>query len=70
MLQSRRAEMFPESTSVAGLRPGDQFRLAEAIETHRLFRVLRVHTIMAFLGPAEYGGNRKQAGWTLIGFAE
>jgi gluconate 2-dehydrogenase gamma chain len=69
-VKARREEMFPGSTSTASLKPGDQIRLAEAIEKTGFFETLRVHTVMAFLGPPEYGGNRNQAGWTLIGFKE
>jgi gluconate 2-dehydrogenase gamma chain len=69
-LQARREELFPGSTSIGSLKPGDQLRLAEAIENTEFFETLRVHTVMAFLGRPEYGGNRNQAGWTLIGFKE
>jgi gluconate 2-dehydrogenase gamma chain len=69
-VQSRREELFPGSTSIASLKPGDQLRLAQAIENTEFFETLRVHTVMAFLGRPEYGGNRNQAGWTLIGFKE
>ncbi len=68
--QTRREEMFPGSTSIASLKPGDQLRLAQAIEKTEFFETLRVHTVMAFLGRPEYGGNRNQSGWTLIGFKE
>jgi gluconate 2-dehydrogenase gamma chain len=68
--QSRREELFPGSTSIASLKPGDQLRLAAAIEKTEFFERLRVHTVMAFLGLPEYGGNRNQAGWKLIGFQE
>ncbi len=70
MAQARRKEMFPGSMSIASLKLGDQVRLAEAIENTGFFETLRVHTVMAFLGRPEYGGNRNQAGWTLIGFKE
>src|SRR5579859_2209646 len=63
-VQARREELFPGSTSIASLKPGDQLRLAEAIEKTEFFETLRVHTVMAFLGRPEYGGNRNQAGWT------
>ena len=69
-VQARRQELFPGSTSIAGLRPADQLRLAEGIESTEFFEMLRVHTVMAFLGRPEYGGNRNQAGWKLIGFEE
>ena len=69
-VQARRQELFPGSTSIAGLKPHDQLRLAEAIENTEFFEMLRVHTVMAYLGRPEYGGNRNQAGWKLIGFEE
>jgi gluconate 2-dehydrogenase gamma chain len=70
LVQARREELFPGSTRIARLAPGDQLRLAEAIEHTEFFETLRVHTVMAFLGRPEYGGNQNQAGWTLIGFKE
>src|SRR5437773_602003 len=70
MVRTRREELFPGSTSIAGLKPGDQLRLAEAIEHTEFFETLRVHTVMAFLGRPEYGGKRNQVGWALVGFAE
>jgi gluconate 2-dehydrogenase gamma chain len=70
MVRTRREELFPGSTSIAGLKPGDQLRLAGAIEHTEFFEMMRVHTVMAFLGRPEYGGNRNQVGWALIGFAE
>ena len=70
MAQTRRKELFPGSTSIGSLKPGDQLRLAAAIEHTEFFETLRVHTVMAFLGRPEYGGNRNQTGWALIGFEE
>jgi hypothetical protein len=69
-VKARREELFPGSTSIASLKPGERIRLAEAIEKTEFFETLRVHTVMAFLGRPEYGGNRNQAGWALIGFKE
>jgi gluconate 2-dehydrogenase gamma chain len=70
MVQARREELFPGSTSIASLKPADQLRLTHAIENTEFFETLGVHTVMAFLGRPEYGGNRNQVGWTLIGFKE
>jgi gluconate 2-dehydrogenase gamma chain len=70
LVQARREELFPGSSSIADLKHGGQVRLTEAIEKTEFFEMLRVHTVMAFLGRPEYGGNRNQAGWKLIGFAE
>ena len=69
-VEARREELFPGSMSIGSLKPGDQLRLAQAIENTEFFEMLRVHTVMAFLGRPEYGGNRNQAGWKLIGFTE
>jgi gluconate 2-dehydrogenase gamma chain len=68
MVRGRRLEMFPQSTSLAALTPADQLRLAHSIEATEFFEMLRVHTIIGFLAPPEYGGNRDRAGWVLIGF--
>jgi gluconate 2-dehydrogenase gamma chain len=70
MVQARREELFPGTTGISRLAPADQLRVAQAIEHTEFFEILRVHTVMAFLGRPEYGGNRNQAGWTLIGFKE
>jgi hypothetical protein len=70
MAQARRQELFPGSASIASLKPGDQVQLAEAIQNTEFFEMLRLHTLTAFLGRPEYGGNRNQAGWKLIGFKE
>ncbi len=70
MVRTRREELFPGSTSVARLAPGDQLRLAEAIEKTNFFEILRAHAVMAFLGRSELTGNKTPAGWTLIGFKE
>jgi gluconate 2-dehydrogenase gamma chain len=70
MANSRREELFPRSTTISDLSAADQVRLVQAIENTEFFEMLRVHTVMAFLGPPEYGGNRNKAGWALIGFEE
>jgi gluconate 2-dehydrogenase gamma chain len=70
MAQARRKELFPGSISIASLRPEDQLRLAGAIEHTAFFDMLRIHTVIGFLARPEYGGNRDQVGWTLIGFKE
>ncbi len=70
MVKARREQLFPGSTSIARLAPADQLRLAQTIEETDFFEIVRVHTITGFLGRPEYGGNRDQAGWKLIGFTE
>jgi gluconate 2-dehydrogenase gamma chain len=69
-VETRRAELFPGSKNIASLKADEQMRLAHAIENSEFFEMLRVHTLMGFLGRPEYGGNRNEAGWTLIGFKE
>jgi gluconate 2-dehydrogenase gamma chain len=68
MVQGRRRELFPGSTSIASLKPDEQLQVAKAIEKTDFFETLRVHTIMGFLAPPQYGGNHDEAGWKLIGF--
>ena len=68
--QSKRAELFPASKSIAALRPSEQIRLLEAIEKTEFFDLVRTHTILGFFGNPSYGGNRNQVGWKLIGFED
>jgi len=70
MAQTRRRELFPDSTSVATLSGADQQRLLTSIETTPFFEMVRAHTIMGFLGNPEYGGNQGKTGWKLIGFED
>jgi len=67
-LQQVRGRMFPTSVSVAALTPEQQIELLRAIETTEFFELLRTHTVLGFLGPPSYGGNRGQVGWKHIGF--
>jgi hypothetical protein len=68
MVRARRGELFPRSSSIAALKPDEQLRLATAIEKTEFFETLRVHSVMGFLAPPQYGGNHDEAGWKLIGF--
>lgn len=70
MVQARRAELFSGSKNIAGLQANEQRRLVESIEHTAFFGLLRLHTVMGFLGRPEYGGNRGEVGWALIGFKE
>ena len=65
-----RTKMFPNSTSIAALAPEQQIEVIHAIETSEFFELLRTHTVLGFLGPPSYGGNRNQAGWKYIGFED
>ena len=69
-LRNLRTKMFPDSTSIAALAPEQQIELIRAIETSEFFELLRTHTVLGFLGPPSYGGNRNQAGWKHIGFED
>jgi len=65
--QAKRAQMFRESTSIAGLTSAQQVELLKAIEHTEFFQQVRRHTILGFFGDPKYGGNRDMAGWKLIG---
>jgi gluconate 2-dehydrogenase gamma chain len=67
-LKLRREKMFPGSTSFASLAKADQVQLLKSIETANFFVLVRTHTVLAWLGSPEYGGNRNQVGWKYIGF--
>jgi len=65
--QTKRAEMFPSSTSIAGLAKDQQIALLKAIEKTEFFQQVRQHTVLGFFGHPKYGGNREMVGWKLIG---
>jgi gluconate 2-dehydrogenase gamma chain len=67
-LRLRREKMFPRSHSFAALGKGDQFQLLKSMETTDFFLLVRTHTVLAWLGSPEYGGNRNGVGWKYIGF--
>ncbi len=67
-LNLRREKMFPGSSSFAALDPSQQVELLHSIETTPFFHFMRTGTILAWLGPPQYGGNRNQVGWKYIGF--
>jgi len=69
-LEAKRAALFPDSRSIAGLEAAEQIRLLRAIETTDFFELLRTHTILGFFGNPSYGGNRDRIGWKLIGFED
>jgi gluconate 2-dehydrogenase gamma chain len=68
--QSKRAELFPGSKSIAALRADEQIRLLHDIEKTEFFEQVRTHCILGFFGNPSYGGNRDQVGWKLIGFED
>jgi hypothetical protein len=48
--QAKRAELFPASTSIAGLSTDQQIALLKAIEKTDFFQQVRLHTILGFFG--------------------
>jgi gluconate 2-dehydrogenase gamma chain len=67
-LQAKTRELFPESTQFSGLSSERQIEVLKAIENTPFFAQIRTHTITGFLANPEYGGNRNEIGWKLIGF--
>jgi gluconate 2-dehydrogenase gamma chain len=64
----RRKQLLPRSESIAALSKDQQVHLLKAVDKSEFFEVIRVHTLLAFLGPPSYGGNRGGVGWKYIGF--
>jgi gluconate 2-dehydrogenase gamma chain len=48
--QTKRAELFPGSTSIASLPGAQQIALLKAIEKNEFFQQVRFHTILGFFG--------------------
>ena len=69
-IQAQRKELFPQSQTIVGLTSDQRIALLHAIEKTEFFELLRMHTLMGFLGAPSYGGNRDQVGWKLIGFED
>ena len=69
-LQRIREKMFPGSASMTALSNQSQIELGRAIETSDLFELLRVHTLLGFVGSPSYGGNRNSVGWKYSGFED
>ena len=65
--QKKRAELFPQSRTLAGLAGSQAIALLKAIEETEFFKLLRTHTVMGFLAAPEWGGNQGMVGWTHIG---
>jgi gluconate 2-dehydrogenase gamma chain len=65
--QKKRAELFPESRTIAGLEGSQAITLLKAIEETEFFELFRTHTIMGFLAAPQWGGNREMVGWAHIG---
>lgn len=69
-LQRTRQKLFPTSERVATLSHRQQIQLVHAIEKSDFFELVRVHTLLGFLGPPSYAGNRDMVGWKCIGFED
>jgi gluconate 2-dehydrogenase gamma chain len=69
-LNAHRKKLFPDSQSVTTLSKEQQIELVRAIEKSEFFEVIRIHTLLGFVGNPSYGGNRGQVGWKYIGFED
>ena len=67
-LQAKTRELFPNAAKFSGLVAAQQIQVLKAIEKTPFFAQIRTHTITGFLANPEYGGNRDEIGWKLIGF--
>jgi gluconate 2-dehydrogenase gamma chain len=66
-LQTKRAELFPGSTTIAGLSGDQRTALLKPVEGTEFFRLVRMHTILGFFGHPKHGGNRDAVGFKLLG---
>ena len=69
-LQQKTLELFPVADRFSSLSSAQQIQLLTSIERTGFFELVRLHTIMGYLSHPDYGGNRNQAGWQLIGFED
>ncbi len=69
-LQRRCSEAIAPGKLFSELGPAQQIAMLETIEKTEFFAAVRVHTIIGFFANPEYGGNKDQAGWKLIGFED
>ena len=67
-LQAKTRDLFPQATKFSALISDQQIEVLKAIEKTPFFGQIRTHTITGFLANPEYGGNRNEIGWKLIGF--
>lgn len=47
-----------------------QIAVLREIERTPFFGMIRLHTLMGFLSHPQYGGNREQTAWKLVGFED
>ena len=69
-VRETRQKLFPDAASVAALTAEQRLALVWAIEHTDFFEVVRIHTLLGFLGNPSYGGNRNKLGWNYIGFED
>jgi gluconate 2-dehydrogenase gamma chain len=69
-IENVRKKMFPSAEGIAALSNEQQIELIRSIEKSEFFEVVRVHTVLGFLGNPSYGGNRGTVGWKYIGFED
>ncbi len=69
-IENIRKRMFPPAESITSLSNQQQIELIRSIEKSDFFEVIRVHTLLGFLGNPSYGGNRGKVGWIYIGFED
>jgi gluconate 2-dehydrogenase gamma chain len=65
--QTKRAEMFPGSSSIASLTADRQIALLKAIEMTEFFQQVRAHSVLGFFAHPVHGGSHDIAGWKLMG---
>jgi gluconate 2-dehydrogenase gamma chain len=69
-LQQQCSKTFAPGKRLSQLEPAQQIEIFKSIEKSDFFEAVRVHTITGFFASDEYGGNKDQAGWKLIGFED
>lgn len=69
-LQSRVKKLFRTSKPFSELSSRQQGEVLKAIEKTSFFETVRTMTVIGMFANAEYGGNREQSGWRLIGFED
>ena len=69
-IENVRKRMFPSAESIASLSNQQEIEFIRSIEKSDFFEVIRVHTLLGFLGNPSYGGNRGKVGWKYIGFED
>jgi len=60
----------PEMTSFAALSSEQQIELLQAVEHTPLFATMKLLTVLGMFSMSDYGGNRQNAGWKLLGFED